>query len=131
MPSAHDALRVEIFSDELDAVVDFYTRVLLFTLERDERHVEPAYVALRRGGIRIGAAYRADAVDPRLRRPPTGVELVFEVSDVVKERHRVAALWPIEEDLVDRPWGLTDFRVLDPAGHYIRITTAAASTAQA
>ena len=26
------------------------------------------------------------------------------------------------EDLRARPWGLRDFRVLDPAGYYLRIT---------
>jgi hypothetical protein len=34
----------------------------------------------------------------------------------------VAAGWPLEEDLQDRPWGLTDFRILDPGGYYLRIT---------
>ena len=29
---------------------------------------------------------------------------------------------PLEEDLQDRPWGLRIFRVLDPAGYYLRIT---------
>ena len=29
------------------------------------------------------------------------------------------------EDLQDRPWGLTDFRILDPAGYYLRITSRA------
>ena len=39
------------------------------------------------------------------------------------ERDRVvAAGWPLEEDLRHRPWGLTDFRVLDPAGYYLSIT---------
>ena len=33
-----------------------------------------------------------------------------------------AAGWPLAEDLRDRPWGLRDFRVLDPAGYYLRIT---------
>jgi lactoylglutathione lyase len=48
---------------------------------------------------------------------------VIEVDDVVAERDRVvAAGWPLEEDLQARPWGLTDFRVLDPAGYYLRIT---------
>jgi lactoylglutathione lyase len=60
------------------------------------------------------------------RLPPTGVELVLEVDDVVDERDRVAgAGWPIKEDLQDRPWGLTDFRILDPAGYYLRITNRA------
>jgi catechol 2,3-dioxygenase-like lactoylglutathione lyase family enzyme len=29
------------------------------------------------------------------------------------------------EDLADRPWGLRDFRLLDPSGYYWRITSRA------
>ena len=36
--------------------------------------------------------------------------------------HVVVAGWPLAEDLTERPWGLTDFRVLDPHGHYWRLT---------
>ena len=44
-------------------------------------------------------------------------------ADVAAERDQItAAGWPITEDLRDRPWGLRDFRVLDPAGYYLRIT---------
>jgi lactoylglutathione lyase len=44
----------------------------------------------------------------------------------VAERDQItAAGWPITEDLRDRPWGLRDFRVLDPAGYYLRITARA------
>jgi uncharacterized glyoxalase superfamily protein PhnB len=51
------------------------------------------------------------------------VELVFEVDDVVAERDLVtAAGWPLAEKLQKRPWGLTDFRIRDPAGYYLRIT---------
>ena len=52
-----------------------------------------------------------------------GAELVLEVDDVAAERGRVvAAGWPLHEELQDRPWGLKDFRILDPAGYYLRIT---------
>ena len=34
----------------------------------------------------------------------------------------VTGSWPLEEDLRDRPWGLTDFQILDAAGYYLRIT---------
>ena len=58
------------------------------------------------------------------RRPPTGVELVLEVDEVVGERDRVRGRgWPLEEDLQQRPWGLQDFRLLDPNGYYLRITS--------
>jgi lactoylglutathione lyase len=49
---------------------------------------------------------------------------VLEVDDVTTERDQIAAAgWPLDEDLRDRPWGLTDFRLLDPAGYYLRVTS--------
>jgi lactoylglutathione lyase len=116
-------LRFEIFPEDLDVIVDFYTRVLLFRLTADQRGEPSAYVSLRRGDVRIGAARRAVPDARAARLPPAGVELVLEVDDVIAERDRVtAAGWPLTEDLQDRPWGLKDFRILDPAGYYLRIT---------
>ena len=117
-------LRFEIFPDDLDATADFYTRVLGFTVVKDQRGEASPYVSLKRGRVQVGAARRALASDVQpARRPPAGVELVLEVDDVASERDRVvAAGWPLSEDLQDRPWGLRDFRILDPAGYYLRIT---------
>jgi lactoylglutathione lyase len=116
-------LRFEIFPDDLDVIADFYQRVLGFSLITDQRDAPAAYVSLRRGTVRVGAARREIPDAYAARRPPAGVELVLEVDDVAGERDRVlAAGWPLEEDLQERPWGLTDFRILDPAGYYLRIT---------
>lgn len=116
-------LRFEIFPDDLDDVVDFYARVLRFSLTADRRSEPAGYVALERGSVRVGAAKRAVPGGRAARLPPAGAELVLEVDDVAGERDRVvAAGWPLEEDLRDRPWGLTDFRIRDPAGYYLRIT---------
>jgi lactoylglutathione lyase len=117
-------LRFEIFPDDLDATVDFYTRVLRFRIVKDERDDTSPYVSLTRGNVHVGALGTALTGDARAaRRPPAGVELVLEVDDVAGERdHVVAAGWPLSEDLQDRSWGLTDFRILDPAGYYLRIT---------
>jgi lactoylglutathione lyase len=115
-------LRFEIFPDDLDATVDFYTRVLRFRLTADRRGRDE-YVSLQRGSVRVGAVRRAVREARAARLPPAGVELVLEVDDVVAERDLVtAAGWPLAEDLQDRPWGLKDFRILDPAGYYLRIT---------
>jgi len=104
-PMVEMTLRFEIFPDDLDATVDFYMRVLGFRLTADRRGQRVEYVSLQRGSV------------------PAGVELVLEVDDVVAERDRVAAAgWPLAEDLQDRPWGMKDFRILDPAGYYLRIT---------
>ena len=116
-------LRFEIFPDDVDAITDCYVRVLGFRLTADQRPGPSAYVALERGRVRVGAARRAVPGARAGRLPPAGVELVLEVDDVVNERDRVvAAGWPLHEELQDRPWGLKDFRILDPAGYYLRIT---------
>jgi hypothetical protein len=62
-------------------------------------------------------------VDPLARRLPAGTELVLETDDVTTERDRIAGTgWPLEDDLTERPWGLTDFRLYDPDGYYFRVT---------
>lgn len=116
------ALRIEIFPDDLALAASFYSEVLEFDVVRDERAEPSPYLALQRGDVHVGAAERSE-IDPRPRRPPVGVELVLEVKDLAAERRRVGETgWPIEEDVRSRPWGLDDFRLLDPFGYYLRIT---------
>jgi catechol 2,3-dioxygenase-like lactoylglutathione lyase family enzyme len=116
-------LRFEIFPAALDATADFYTRVLGFRVVRDERHAADAYLSLQRDDVHIGAVERPEVRSSAERRPPVGVEIVLEVDDIDAEHCRVlAAGWPVADDLEDRPWGLGDFRLLDPDGYYLRIT---------
>jgi lactoylglutathione lyase len=115
-------LRCEIFSSDLDATADFYVRVLGFVLARDEREAEQPYLALVRDDVQLGAAAGPE-VDPAHRRPPVGVELVIEVDDLTRCHDQVlAAGWEIDEEVTARPWGLRDFRLLDPSGYYLRVT---------
>ncbi len=47
-----------------------------------------------------------------------GVEIVLEVDDVhVMYENAQSHGYPIEEPLQKRPWGLTDFRLVDPDGY--------------
>ena len=56
------------------------------------------------------------------------VEVVLEVEDLDAAREQIeAAGYPIAEAATDRPWGLRDFRLLDPDGYYLRVTTSARS----
>jgi predicted enzyme related to lactoylglutathione lyase len=119
-----EKLRFEIFVSDLDRTVDFYTDVLEFTVLRDERARETPYIYMRRGEVRIGALASSAAVPEGLRRPPIGIELVLEVADLDTEHDRIlTAGWPLTEEITERPWGLRDFRLLDPDGHYWRVTT--------
>ncbi|WP_380163991.1 VOC family protein [Jannaschia sp. R86511] len=120
------SLRCELFPADLDAAIGFYVDVLGFTLDRDERASCSPYVALTHGTVRLGLAQRDDVGGAESRRPPAGVELVLEVDDLTAARDRVTtAGWSVDEDLTERSWGLVDFRVLDPAGYYWRITSRA------
>lgn len=117
-------VRFEIFPSELDATADFYRRVLGFRVVDDRHRTPEPYLTLQRDGVLIGAALREEVGDRAHRRPPVGVELVLEVDDLDAELERVrAAGWPVDEPARLRPWGLRDFRLLDPSGYYLRVTT--------
>jgi lactoylglutathione lyase len=121
-----EALRCELFPADLDASITFYVGVLRFRLVRDERSTPDQYAALERGSVHLGLAARPAVAAPGPRRPPTGVELVFEVDDLAAEHDHVRMTgWPVDEELTDRPWGLRDFRLLDPDGYYWRVTSRA------
>lgn len=116
------SLRIELFSADLDASVEFYVSVLAFEVARDDRPGGGRYVWLRRDGVGLGLMERppADSTPPAW---PVAVEIVLEVDDVTAERDRVvAAGGQLADDLVTRPWGLTDFRLYDPDGNYWRVT---------
>jgi PadR family transcriptional regulator, regulatory protein AphA len=117
------SLRVEVFVADLEATVDFYARVLGFAVVKDDRSGAPPYVALARDLVHVGALEAQERVPAQRRLPPTGVELVLEVDDLAQELARIAAAgWPLHEGLTRRPWGLVDVRLLDPDGHYLRLT---------
>lgn len=118
-------LRVEIFAQDLDAFVDFYTRVLAFIVSDDRRSDSDPYVVVQRERIRIGASlvWKPPVRDARL--PPTGVEIVVEVDDDAFDGEVTRVIesgWPWSEEPQRRSWGLTDFRILDPDGYYVRVT---------
>jgi len=53
-----------------------------------------------------------------------GVEVVLEVDDLDAITRRVRdAGYAVAEPVQRRPWGLRDFRLADPDGYYLRVTT--------
>ena len=137
-------LRLELFVDDLAGSEDFYTGLLGFEVEKRS----DGYVSLRRGSVLFGlgpiAKLPADDDRPWPRphgwlRPygpgftrrrladdrGAGVEIVLELDDVgqVAALHdRCLAADVVVDDLRQRPWGLWDFRIVDPDGYYLRIT---------
>ena len=120
-------MRLELFVDDLPASIDFYRRVLGFTM--DEQHTDQ-YTPMRQGAVTLSLNLRANlsadhpiqaAVGERLGR---GIEIVLEVDDVAALYEHVRAQgWPVSSALQPQPWGLTDFRIVDPDGYYLRMTS--------
>lgn len=116
-------LSFEVFHRDIDALIDFYVEVLGF--HRPKSDPATGYAVVRRDGIEVGCC-RHDQADPTSRRPPDGSEIVLRVGDIQAECDRVLASgWPLADPLQDRPWGLRDFRLFDPSGQYLRITSTA------
>ena len=121
------SLKLELFVDDLEASKDFYTRVLNFVIERQGPN---GYTAMSSGeahlALNLHSNLRRDhpiraGVDERLGR---GVEIALEVDDVEAFCDRVqATAWPLSGSLKKQSWGLTDFRVADPDGYYLRISS--------
>lgn len=121
------AFRLELFVDDLAASIDFYSRVLGFKVGGQQAD---GYTSMTNGDVYLSLNLRANLpddhpiqanADERLGR---GIELVLEVTEIKALYERVlSANWPLSSELQHQPWGLTDFRVLDPDGYYWRITT--------
>jgi catechol 2,3-dioxygenase-like lactoylglutathione lyase family enzyme len=130
MPSAKPpemTLRLELFVKDMPASIDFYSRVLGFELCEEPKG---AYIPLRKGEVLIGLNLRLNLpqdhpIQSRANeRIGRGVEIVLEVSDInAVYQHVLAEGWPIAGKLQRQPWGLSDFRLLDPDGYYLRLTS--------
>jgi predicted enzyme related to lactoylglutathione lyase len=113
-------LRIELFTTDPHRSADFYRRVLRFS---GQPGGADDYTALQRDQVTLGISPHPTAGDPTHRRPPTGTEIVLEVDDLAAEYAYVRdAGWPIDAPITEQPWGLVDFRIVDPDGYYLRIT---------
>jgi catechol 2,3-dioxygenase-like lactoylglutathione lyase family enzyme len=113
--------QVELFVADLDASIDFYERVLGFTT--GERQPD-GYTPMVNGPVRVSLNVHASLQDDHPifiaagERPGRGVEFVLFVDDLRRlYAHVLAQGWPISAEMQRRPWGMDDFRLLDPAGN--------------
>jgi lactoylglutathione lyase len=118
-----------LFVEDMETSLGFYTRVLGFEVVRDQ---PGNYASLRNGEVVLGLGPISKLPEEggyftreigSLRRG-LGVEIVLEV-DGVDEWHRrvVASGHPVFEAPQERPWGSRDFRIVDPDGYYLRLTS--------
>jgi catechol 2,3-dioxygenase-like lactoylglutathione lyase family enzyme len=125
-------VRFELFVDDVDASVRFYVANLGLVPPSDWD--ADGYVPLNAGAVTIGVQRAANLSPDHYFSPGrlsgargVGVEIVIEVDDIDRY-HEMATSWSALHGgdvapLTDQPWGLRDFRITDPDGYYLRITS--------
>lgn len=122
-------LRFELFTKDTKRSVYFWTNVLEFKevrtdIEGDYHQVVKDDVHIGIGSaqkLREGHHFRPEVITER---KGLGVEIVLEVDDIEKLYNRIRSKgYPIERPLGKREWGLLDFRIIDPDGYYLRLTS--------
>jgi lactoylglutathione lyase len=121
-------LFVEFFVADLNTSRDFFTRVMNFTVERDHG----SFLTLVRDDVQLHLLQTKDLPEPLRAHAatcPVGsrVEFCLEVADLASlkaEQQRIQGCgWPIHAGIRWQSWNKYDFRLVDPNGAYIRITT--------
>jgi lactoylglutathione lyase len=129
--------KIELFVDDLDASVDFYHRVLGFEVGPERQTILEGsrlrHVPVWNGATMIGLGLIDRLTeDHHLRRSGLnasrgiGVELCLYVEDSELDAYYERAVRECKtkiEELVEQPWAARDFRVVDPDGYYVRISS--------
>lgn len=121
-------IRLELFTSNIHKTVHFYKNVLGF---KSLNSSNPGYHPIQKGQVVLGIGLLESLENNHYFSPSQsdskfgyGVEIVLEVEDVqfLYDKVKLTKV-KIESELRERPWGLTDFRVVDPNGYYIRVTS--------
>jgi catechol 2,3-dioxygenase-like lactoylglutathione lyase family enzyme len=120
-------LLLELFVDDLQRSRDFFTGVLGFEVRAEQAS---GYTSLSNGDALISLNDRKLLGDDHPiqahagERLGRGIEIVLSVADIDAAFEKVTASgWPDVSELGERPWGLRDFRLADPDGYYLRISS--------
>ncbi|WP_409522930.1 VOC family protein [Nitrincola sp. MINF-07-Sa-05] len=124
-------IRIEIFVQDPDFSTEFYSRILRFNKIKEHSYQGGTYIAITNGKVHIGILSQTAVLKDfsaefsmELRRPPVGPEIVLEVENIEEYYNYVCnSKYPIAGELQDRPWGARDFRLYDPDGYYLRLTS--------
>jgi catechol 2,3-dioxygenase-like lactoylglutathione lyase family enzyme len=121
-------MRLEIFGDDLARSLRFYEDVLGFKVDKTATAPTYDYVPIVNGNARIGLCLARTLPYSHYFQPTegtrlgVGAEIVLEVEHLAEYETRARNAGAVKEAQQLRPWGMRDFRVVDPDGYYIRVT---------
>ncbi len=121
---------VELHVDDFDKVRDFYGRFGFDAAWQQTRQEDDGYLVMSLNDqvLTFWPGTNAWERHPYFSRFPNdtkrgfGVEIVIYVDDIGFAYNIANELGCVVEKLAKQPWGLSDFRVEDPFGYYIRFS---------
>lgn len=131
MNKSVNKLQLELHVEDFEPIKDYYTK-LGFTIVWERKPEQfKGYLVIDMQGNSLcfwgGNNYVYE--QPHFRQFPHatprgyGVEVVVMVEDIESYYEKVKGFANVVEPLTKKPWGLWDFRAVDPAGYYLRFTT--------
>ena len=130
MKPAQNNVLLELHVPDFDKVKDYYGKLGFNVVWERKPETDKGYLILKRGDNILCFWPGNEAVTeqtyfkqfPKDTKRGFGVEIVIMVEDVESLYGAVKDFANVVEELVERPWGLKDFRVEDPFGYYLRFT---------
>ncbi|WP_051582346.1 VOC family protein [Lysinibacillus fusiformis] len=120
-------MRLELFVQNLKRSVDFYKNVIQLELY-SQNETSASFksknlnILLTQQNILSNNHYFGNI---NTSRKGVGVEIIIIVPDIQSFHQRVCEMQiELESQLKQQEWGLKDFRLVDPDGYYLRISSA-------
>lgn len=121
---------MELVISEMEKTLDFYAALGFELVWRADEPDGKSYAVVRHDAEILQLRCRPEGLDTHeyfgnLPAGPSrgyGVELVIHVANLDDMFRQMNDLDCVVADIRERPWGLRDFRVVDPSGYYLRIT---------
>lgn len=129
--ASHNKLQLELHVDDFEPVKDYYGQLGFTVAWQHPPKDFDGYLVMEKEGnvVCFWAGNQAVYDQPHFKQfardTPRGygVEVVIMIKDIHAFYDQVKDIANVVEPLVKHPWGLWDFRTVDPAGYYLRFTS--------
>jgi lactoylglutathione lyase len=122
---------IELHVSDLETVKEFYTKLHFSIIREEPLNNGLGYLVMGLeknvlcfwGGSAAVYDHRYFSQYARNTQRGYGVEVVLQVRDIARYYESILPVISPVQELQERPWGATDFRVVDPFGYYLRISS--------
>lgn len=119
-------LRLELYVRDLEKSIAFYQDVVQLKLQAMDKTgamftAPNLKLLLTQQNIILKDHYFGDLTSAQ---KGLGVEIIIVVNDIQESYKRISSMpVKLEANLTKQYWGMTDFRLTDPDGYYLRMTS--------